>query len=88
MLCDTILDASSIRGTVPRFDTFVSDRAFQTAVIDLARGAAGDPQGALQRMIGTGSSAWIKNPLWIEMGVAGTRCRVVIKRKQAGHNMQ
>ena len=70
-----------------RFTTFVTNKTFVASVTDLAQGAAHNPQSALESIVATGAKGWVKVPLWIEMGVAGTPCRITVRRHKPEHEI-
>ena len=61
---------------------------FADQLPELAMRSVYDPRQALELIVATYNSSWVKSPLWLEMSVAGSSCRLTVKRASAAVPLQ
>jgi len=64
-----------------RFHSHVSNKTFAQSVELLALRSHLHPRSTLEHIIATQEASWSKDPLWIELGIAGSSISTQIKRK-------
>lgn len=72
------------RSTYKRFKKHQTNKGFNEHMVEFAESAAANPVPSIRHIITRYNTTWLKSPLWVEIGVAGTAARVNITRARTG----
>ena len=70
-----------------RFNTHVTNMTFFNEITELALRSHLYPRSTIEHIVETQKASWTKDPLWIELGIAGSNIRADI-RQTAGNELQ